>query len=76
MGSFQGTAEKWKRFRDMDRVRKIRYRASENCMKPKKIGPSLGLNVERGNKINNCFTMIIEIIWQYGTTKLSDMCFD
>ena len=46
MGSFQGTDEQWKRFRDMDGVRKIRYRASANCMRPKKIGHSLGLSVE------------------------------
>lgn len=46
LGSFQGTDEQWKRFRDMDGVRKIRYRASANCMRPKKIGHSLGLSVE------------------------------
>lgn len=46
LGSFQGTNEQWKQFRDMDGVRKIRYRASANCMRPKKIGHSLGLNVE------------------------------
>lgn len=32
--------------------------------------------MERGSKINKCLTIVIEIIWQNGTTKLSDMCFD
>jgi hypothetical protein len=32
--------------------------------------------MEKESKIDDCFTPVIEILWQYGTIKLSDTYFN
>lgn len=32
--------------------------------------------MEKGGKINDCFTTVIEVLWQYETIKLSDTYFN
>lgn len=47
---------------------------SQNILSQKMV---IDLDVmEKESKIDDCFTPVIEILWQYGTIKLSDTYFN